>query len=335
MARHQARSDFPGNRAFSRKVLIAATRRVRCPGYKFDFILVLEGPQGIGKSTLLKILAGEENFSDNEILGLDKREQQEAVQGVWIYELCELDGLSKSEVTAIKLFASKTVDSARPAYGRSRVDRPRRLIFIATTNEDTYLRDTTGNRRFWPVKVGKIDLAALGSDRDQLWAEAAAAEVSGEPLTIPEDLWGDAAVEQKARMNQDAWEDILSTRLASLHNNKKEIDGKFALAVDDSGNPEWRVSTSFLLNDVIGIPKERQGDAVTKRLASVMRSIGWTRPSTAIRIGKAGPCRGFVLVEPLKPGNPEDKEGRYSRCKERCWLHQRRLLSGWRVVLMW
>jgi hypothetical protein len=69
------------------------------------------------------------------------------------------------------------------------------------------------------------------------------------------------------------------------------------------------VSTSFLLNDVIGIPKERQGDAVTKRLASVMRSIGWTRPSTAIRIGKAGPCRGFVLVEPLKPGNPEDKEG--------------------------
>lgn len=147
-------ADTPLNRAFSRKVLIAATRRVRSPGYKFDFILVLEGPQGIGKSTLLKILAGEENFSDNEILGLDKREQQEAVQGVWIYELCELDGLSKSEVTAIKLFASKTVDSARPAYGRSRVDRPRRLIFIATTNEDTYLRDTTGNRRFWPVKVG-------------------------------------------------------------------------------------------------------------------------------------------------------------------------------------
>ena len=109
-------------------------------------------------------------------------------------------------------------------------------------------------------------------------------------------------------MNQDAWEDLLSTRLASLHNNKKEIDGKFASAVDDSGNPELRVSTSFLLNDVIGIPKERQGDAVTKRLASVMRSIGWTRPSTAIRIGKAGPCRGFVLVEPLKPGNAEAKE---------------------------
>jgi hypothetical protein len=71
---------------------------------------------------------------------------------------------------------------------------------------------------------------ALGSDRDQLWAEAAAAEVSGEPLTIPEDLWGDAAVEQKARMNQDAWEDLLSTRLASLHNNKKEMGGKFALS---------------------------------------------------------------------------------------------------------
>jgi predicted P-loop ATPase len=279
-------------------MLIAAVRRVRSPGCKFDFILVLEGPQGIGKSTLLKILAGEESFSDNEILGLDKREQQEAVQGVWIYELCELDGLSKSEVTSIKLFASKTIDSARPAYNRSRVDRPRRGIFIATTNEDTYLRDTTGNRRFWPVKVGRIDLAGITRDRDQLWAEAVVAEAGGEPLTIPEELWGDAAAEQKARMNQDVWEDLLSTRLAGLRKNKRSIDGTFVLAADDSGNSEWRVSTHFLLTDVLCISKERQGDAVTKRLANVMRGLGWTRPPTPIRIGKTV-CRGFTLVEAL------------------------------------
>jgi hypothetical protein len=295
-------ADTPLNRAFSRKVLVAAVRRVRSPGCKFDFIVVLEGPQGIGKSSLLKILAGEENFSDNEILGLDKREQQEAVQGVWIYELCELDGLSKSEVTAIKLFASKTIDSARPAFGRSRVDRRRRLIFIATTNEDTYLRDTTGNRRFWPVKVGKINLDGIARDRDQLWAEAAAAEASGEPLTIPEELWGDAAIEQKARMNQDAWEEIVSNRLAGLRKNERlmdgshVVDGSFGLATDESGGVEWRVSTNFLLTEVLDLPKERQGDAVTKRLASIMRSLGWTRPSCAIRIGKAPPCRGFVLA---------------------------------------
>jgi predicted P-loop ATPase len=120
-------------------MLIAAVRRVRSPGCKFDYIVVLEGSQGVGKSSLLKILAGEDNFSDNEVLGLDKREQQEAIQGVWIYEIAELEGLGRSDVTKVKLFASKTVDSARPAYARSRVDRPRQGIFVATTNEETYL----------------------------------------------------------------------------------------------------------------------------------------------------------------------------------------------------
>jgi predicted P-loop ATPase len=127
--------DTELNRAIGRKMLIAAVRRVRSPGCKFDYIVVLEGEQGVGKSSLLRLLAGEENFTDNEIIGLDKREQQEAIQGIWIYEVAELDGLHKSDVTRVKLFASKTVDSARPAYARSRVDRPRRGIFVATTNE--------------------------------------------------------------------------------------------------------------------------------------------------------------------------------------------------------
>ena len=172
LIRYCRADDNPLNRAIGRKMLIAGVRRVKEPGCKFDYIVVLEGDQGIGKSSVLKILAGEDNFSDNEILGLHKREQQEAIQGVWIYEVAELEGLVKSEITQVKLFASKTYDSARPAYGRSRVDRPRRCIFVATTNENTYLRDTTGNRRFWPVCVNTIDLDGVKRDRDQLWAEA-------------------------------------------------------------------------------------------------------------------------------------------------------------------
>jgi predicted P-loop ATPase len=148
LVRYCGCDDTALNRAFGRKWLVAGVRRVRQPGCKFDTMLVLEGYQGQGKSTLFLVLAGgEENFSDAEIIGDDKKEQQEAVQGVWIYEIGELEGMTKHDVTAIKLFLSKTHDRARPAFGRARVDRARRCVFAGTTNDDKYLRDTTGNRR--------------------------------------------------------------------------------------------------------------------------------------------------------------------------------------------
>jgi predicted P-loop ATPase len=299
LIRYCRAEDTPLNRAIGRKMLVAAVRRVREPGCKFDYIVVLEGDQGVGKSSLLRVLAGEENFSDNEILGLYKREQQEAIQGVWIYEVAELEGLVKSEVTKIKLFASKTVDGARPAYGRSRVDRPRRCIFVATTNEDTYLRDTTGNRRFWPVCVGVIDLSAVRRDRDQLWAEASVVEADGEPLVIGQELWGDVAAQQDARMEVDPWEDTIARELGRLIRlgNAKEtfmIDGNFAKAADARGDPEWRVSTDHLLSNVLRIPEDRQNNNHTKRLAGIMRNLGWLRYETPLRIGKEV-RRGFTV----------------------------------------
>jgi predicted P-loop ATPase len=293
LVRYCGAEDTPLNRAIGRKMLVAAVRRVREPGCKFDYIVVLEGRQGVGKSSLLRVLAGEENFSDNEILGLHKREQQEAIQGVWLYEVAELEGLSKSEVTKVKLFASKTVDGARPAYGPARVDRPRRCIFVATTNEDTYLRDTTGNRRFWPVCVDVIDLVGVRKDRDQLWAEAAAVEAGGEPLVIPQHLWPDVAAQQEARMEVDPWEDTISGALARLIRLGKPIDGSFVEATNLEGNPEWRVSTDYLLTNLLSLPKERQSNNHTKRLAGIMRSLGWLRCETSMRFGKAV-ARGFV-----------------------------------------
>src|SRR5713101_6005847 len=185
--------DTPLNRSIGRKMLIASVRRARQPGCKFDDMVVLEGPQGSGKSSALRILAGEENFSDQPLLHLDTRAQQEAIEGVWIYEISELVGLRRTETEKTKGFLSKTHDNARPAYGRHRVDRARNGIFVGTTNDSEYLRDWTGNRRIQPVKTGKIDLEALRRDRDPLWAEAAAAEAQGEPLVIPENLYAAAA----------------------------------------------------------------------------------------------------------------------------------------------
>src|SRR5262249_25180585 len=138
----------PLNRAIGRKTLIAGVRRIRKPGCKKDEILVLEGPEGTGKSTAGLVLAGgPENFSDADILTLDAQGQMEALEGVWIYEICELEGLSRADTTKVKAFASRSTDRGRPAYGRFRENWPRQNIFIGTTNDDKYLRDQLGNRR--------------------------------------------------------------------------------------------------------------------------------------------------------------------------------------------
>jgi putative DNA primase/helicase len=297
LMKHCGADDTPLNRAFGRKWLIAGVRRVREPGCKFDPMLVLEGRrQGQGKSSLLKILAGgDENFSDAEIIGADKKDQQESVQGVWIYEIAELEGMTKHDVTYVKLFLSKTHDRARPAYGHTRIDRARRCIFGGTTNDDTYLRDPTGNRRIWPVKVhiNLIDLDAVRRDRDQLWAEAAVAEATAEPLTIPPELWDAASIVQQARVAHDPWEDEIERKLARLRKDKVK-DGAYWVDIDDNGDREWRVASSYLLGEfVLGIDVDRQTNAVTKRLAEVMRTLGWSKSPTAIRVGNAV-CRGYT-----------------------------------------
>jgi putative DNA primase/helicase len=299
---HLGVADTPLNRAIGRKMLIAGVRRVRKPGCKFDYIVVLEGEQGSGRSTALKILAGgDENFSDAEVISLYPKERQEQVQGVWIYELAELAGYGKVDINKFKNFVSQTVDRARPAYGRNRIDRPRRCIFVATTNDDEYLRDHTGNRRYWPVKLPRgfrIDLARLREARDQLWAEASVAEGAvdangaAESLVIPEVLWPEAAAQQALRMESDPWEDRLRDLLVDGAPNllfAGYIDGTQA---DLQGEPEWRIATSDLLKKVLDISPHRQFTTHMKRLAGVMRKLGWTKPEGVIRINKK-PQNGY------------------------------------------
>lgn len=269
--------DTPLNGAVSRIMLIAAVRRVREPGVKFDTIVILEGRQGTGKSTALQILAGPDNHADNEILSLSPKEQMEAMEGVWIYELSEMSGLSKSEAEKTKAFASRQFDKARMSYGRFSERRGRQAIFIGTTNESKYLKDRTGNRRFLPVKTGAIDLEALRRDRDQLWAEAAQREAQGESIVLPQNLWAEAAAEQDERLEDDPWLEPLAA-----------VRGQ---AFGD----EVRVFTSHLLGEVLGIEVERQHNNHAKRLAGLMKSLGWEHGK--FKVGNKN-FRGFRRPKP-------------------------------------
>ena len=257
-------ADTPLNRAFSKLTLVAAVRRARKPGCKFDHILVLEGPEGKMKSTAIVVLAGIENFSDQTILTASDKEQQELVRGVWIFEIADLAGMKRSEVEKVKSFASRTHDRARPAYGRRRIDAPRRGILIGTTNEDNYLQSQTGNRRFWPVETGTIDIEALRRDRDQLWAEAAEVEATGIELVLSKELWGDAGAAQDERRLHDPWDDLLAN-----------VRGENYQAAD--GGPvdqEWVKAQELLMR--LEIKPDRATPEVYKRLKRVMRRLGWT-----------------------------------------------------------
>nr|WP_245276027.1 virulence-associated E family protein [Mesorhizobium sp. LNHC220B00] len=272
------------NRAFGRAVLIAGVRRARRPGCKFDHALVLEGPQGYGKSSALKIMAGgEEFFSDEIVIGQGSKEQLELLQGKWIVELPELAGLARAEVRNVKQFITKTFDRGRPAYGRSVEELPRRCVLIGTTNDRQYLCDPTGNRRWWPVEVGKIDLKRLAEDMPQLWAEAAAAEPDApDPISIPERLWPAAAARVEARVEGDIWEDVL---LSALPTQAQLVEG------------ELRISTQTIFEKIMNMEMRQARMADYRRLGDCMRRLRWEGPKV-LRVGGAN-VKGYWKA-PLK-----------------------------------
>lgn len=164
--------------------LLGMVYRVMEPGCKFDYCPVLEGSGGLRKSTLVETLATSEYFSDTPFEVGKGKEAQEQVQGLWLYEIAELTHFSKSEVGAIKAFISAKVDRYRVAYGSTVESFPRQCVLVGTTNEDTYLRDRTGNRRFWPIPVKRqINTEFVAKYREQLLAEAFARYLQGEAYT--------------------------------------------------------------------------------------------------------------------------------------------------------
>lgn len=196
--------------------LVAAVRRVRQAGCKFDELLVLESGQGTLKSSALRALCPVDSwFSDDLPLGVDSKLVIERTAGKWIIEAAELHGNRGREAEALKAFLSRQIDGpVRLAYGRLPVTVARQFVLIGTTNSRlSYLKDGTGARRFWPVRVRRFDVEALTRDRDQLWAEASAREAAGMSIRLDSALWADAALAQEDRRAADPWEPILEPLL--------------------------------------------------------------------------------------------------------------------------
>ena len=264
-----------------RKTMLAAVRRARKPGCKFDQILVTESPEGWDKSSAWACLAGEGNFSDADILGKDARAVQEELGDVWIHEIADLSGLGRADIEHVKAFASRTNDRARGAYERYLKDQPRQSIEVGTTNSDAYLLSTTGNRRFWPFKLlSRVDLAALRRDRLQLWGEAARAESAGETLVLDAALWGDAAAAQEERRVVDPWEDELANLPDTLMKEVKEF------------KDTYQTITNVAINDHLGGHRGAQiNGGAGRKIAEIMKRLGWER--TYLKDAVGAKVRGY------------------------------------------
>jgi predicted P-loop ATPase len=238
------------------------------------------------------VLAGRENFSDQTILGVDDKVTQEQLAGVWLFEIADLTGKSKADVNKVKAFASRTTDRARPAYGRVTECRPRRCTLWGTTNDEHYLISQTGNRRFLPVLVKRIDLKALHRDRDQLWAEAARAETAGEAIMLDEALWSAAGELQEGRRKVDPWEDLLAHIPAAVPNGMHS-DGKIIWKkIVHRTEGQERVASKDLLTHVLQVPPNQQIGAHWDRIKTIMTRNGWEYAPATIRIGGTA-TRGY------------------------------------------
>lgn len=208
-------------RAVTRKTLCAAVARVQRPGIKFDNILVLNGPQGIGKSTLVSLLGGDWYSDSLSISDMNDKTAAEKLQGFWILEIGELAGMRKADIDKVKAFISRQDDKYRASFGRRVTPHPRQCVFFGTTNsEKGYLRDVTGNRRFWTVKVpGGTERHPWHLNHEeiqQVWAEALAYVERGEKLYLDANLEKEAQAEQKDAMEQDDREGLVRAYLDRL-----------------------------------------------------------------------------------------------------------------------
>lgn len=276
--------DSRYHRAVGAKFLIAAVRRVRHPGCKFDHMLVLEGAQGIGKSRACRALFGDAWFSDAIPPDLTSKDAAMALLGVWCLEFAEIEHLIRAEVETIKAFLSRSVDRYRPPYGKTYVERPRQGVLIGTTNADDYLRDATGNRRIWPVRCRTADPDWIALNREQLWAEAAAREAWGETIWLDDnEVQEQATTAQSERMAEDLWGDAIAEWLRS----------------------RVEVRMADVLTGAVGMTKEKLDKRAEMRVGGILRGLGWKRGQG--RRGGSGP--GKLWFAPGRSASEPETEG--------------------------
>ena len=251
-----------------RFLLLGLVRRVMEPGCKFDYCAVLEGGGGLGKSTFVKTLGSKPFFSDAHFDLTRGKEGQEQVQGVWVYELQELSSLGKAELNLIKAFISSEDDRYRPSYGRTVEKFPRQCVMIGTTNEDRYLRDRTGNRRWWPVPVRHvINNPWLERHRDQLLAEAFALYQQGVPYTPTREQEARLFVPmQESRLEETA---VASELLHVLTRDPTAAGSGLTI------NNLTEAVTNAQLCHALGVDAAKSSAALVREIGSWMKHQGW------------------------------------------------------------
>ena len=238
-------------RAVGKNLMIASVARIFTPGCKHDHVVVLEGPQGIGKSRSVQALFGPE-WATTARADISSKDFISGILGFWAIELSELSSLRRSQVEGIKAVVSATEDDVRLPYRRDTKRYPRQCVFVASTNEDSYLQDRTGNRRFWPVRCSSVDLDGLARDREQLFAEALFRFKDGD------DWWmvpiAEARQEQESRVQVDAWSELIAPWLLD----------------------KWEVTPNEIF-EYLEIERSRRGHGESIRLGMVMKTLGWVK----------------------------------------------------------
>lgn len=299
-------ADTPYTRAVTRKAFTAAVTRAMEPGAKYDNMLILAGPQGIGKSTLLDKMS--KGWFNDSIRTFEGKEASELLQGVWLVEIAELDAFRRTDIARIKQFLSLRHDRFRAAYGRHVKELPRCCIFFGTTNTTDYLQDRTGNRRFWPVDTGECPItksvwADLPGEIDQLWAEAVVRWQTGEPLFLKGDL------EEQAKAKQEEHREVSTREGIVLDFLSKQVPEDWQSWPLDRRKMFW---SGGVQGDLKLVDRDRvcalevwceafdgkQRDARYSDTAEINAIIeacaDWEKTTGSVRFGYCGKQRGFT-----------------------------------------
>lgn len=276
-------------RAVSRKSFTAAVARAMEPGVKWDYMPILAGPQGLGKSTFLRFM-GKDWYSDS-LTTFEGKDAMELIQGIWLNEVGELTGMSKSESNAVKQFLSRTEDIYREAYGKRTMPYPRRCVFFGTTNDSEFLRDRTGNRRFWPIDVGvlrptKSVFQDLKGEVDQIYAEAFVRWQLNEPLYLSGEIEDMAKERQEAHRESSAKEGIIQAFVSrdvpadwqkrDLPTRRMYWSGEFGKPQEGEGGPRDRICAAEIWCECFNSDIKYIKQSDTREINGILSCIpGW------------------------------------------------------------